>query len=56
MQVATVLGVEPSSLLPGHNGDELMLQENKKLKEKIKSIEKDMMNLQAKLIDMYETR
>lgn len=56
MQVATVLGVEPSSLLPGQNGDELMLQENKKLKEKIKSIEKDMMNLQAKLIDMYETR
>jgi len=56
MQVAMVLGVKASSLLPGQNADELMLQENSRLKEKIKSIEREMMHLQAKLIDMYETR
>jgi transcriptional regulator with XRE-family HTH domain len=55
-QVAGVLGVEPSTLLPGHSGNDLMIMENKRLKEKIQYIEKEMMHLQAKLINMYETK
>ncbi|ACU05317.1 MULTISPECIES: helix-turn-helix domain-containing protein [Pedobacter] len=56
IQVADVLGVEPCTLLPGHNGDDLLKEENKKLKEKLQYVEKEMMNLQAKLIGMYEAR
>lgn len=56
MQVAEVLGVEPGALLPGHSGEERVKQENNRLKEKLQYIEKEMMNLQAKLIGMYEAR
>lgn len=56
IQVAEVLGVEPCTLLPGHNPEDVIKQENLRLKEKIQYIEKEMMYLQAKLIDMYETK
>nr|WP_121271890.1 helix-turn-helix transcriptional regulator [Pedobacter schmidteae] len=54
MQVATVLEVDPCTLLPGHSVNELIIEENKQLKEQLKNIEKEMMRLQGKLIGMYE--